>query len=392
MLVAQLVGEKRNGVRRRRAAALAVATVIIALYCGAATAVAQRGGTLSGTWVLDRDASQLPREIGFGADFVPTLRGDDTASAGGRGRRGQNGQSPALRPQGDSYDTAQRRERVTAEVRNPPARLTIVDLPDVVSLADDKGAVRTLHPSGRAETVDVSGSSVLVTSHREDNALVVLYAAADLRQIRYAYSRESGQSALTVDVQFIERGSVGDRVQLVYRPPVATPAAAPSGAAGHTDSTGGGSGSSVPAAMTLPRAGSEFTGLTRLGLVVEEPAAQAVGCGLTRDLLEAAASKPFTEAGLRVARNSDEDTYLYLSVMTSTLPTGMCISRYDWSIYSTTEATLSYQRRPLLAQVLLAHKGGLTGSMPAAHPADVIRGMTDGLTQIAAMIRDANKP
>jgi len=44
-----------------------------------------------------------------------------------------------------------------------------------------------------------------------------------------------------------------------------------------------------------------------------------------------------------------------------------------------------------LVQVLLAHKGGLTGSMPAMHAADVVRGMTDGLTQIAGIIRDANR-
>jgi hypothetical protein len=143
--------------------------------------------------------------------------------------------------------------------------------------------------------------------------------------------------------------------------------------------------------VSVPRAGSEFTGLTRLGIVVEEPGQLAVGCGLTRANLETAASKPFTDAGLKVSRNSDEDTYVHVTVMTSTLPSGMCISRYDWSIYAMTDATLSYQSRPLLVQVLLAHKGGLTGSMPAGHAADVTRGLTDGLTQIAGIIRDANK-
>jgi hypothetical protein len=77
--------------------------------------------------------------------------------------------------------------------------------------------------------------------------------------------------------------------------------------------------------------------------------------------------------------------------MTSSLPTGMCISRYDWYIYSNTQATLSYQHDPLLAQVTLAHKGGLTGSSATTHEADVQRGLDDGLAQIASRIHDANK-
>jgi hypothetical protein len=69
----------------------------------------------------------------------------------------------------------------------------------------------------------------------------------------------------------------------------------------------------------------------------------------------------------------------------------MCITRFDWAINSTTEATLSYQHTPLLAQVVLARKGGLTGSMPATHAADVVRAMSDGLDQIAQIIRNANR-
>ena len=141
----------------------------------------------------------------------------------------------------------------------------------------------------------------------------------------------------------------------------------------------------------MPRAGSEFTGLTRIGIVVEELSSQSSGCGLKRDELETAVARPFTDVGIRAVRNGDEDTYLYVNIMTSTMTSGMCISRWDWSINSTTDATLSYQKRPLLAQVLLAKKGGLSGSMPATHGGDVMRGMIDGLTQIAAMIRDANK-
>ena len=141
----------------------------------------------------------------------------------------------------------------------------------------------------------------------------------------------------------------------------------------------------------MPLAGSEFAGLSRLGLVVEDLGTQGQACGLTTAGVEAAVSKPFTDAGLRVSRNADEDTYVHISIMTSTLPTGMCISRFDWAIYSTTDATLSYQSRPLLVQVLLARKGGMSGNMPAAHGADVMKSLGEGLTQVAGLIRDANR-
>jgi hypothetical protein len=368
---------------RRWLAVGAMCALASLLTWSAGTVGAQESSPFSGTWVFDRGLSQIPREFGFGADFIP---------AGGDGRRGPGAADPALRPRGDSYEDATRRQRLTDAVRNPPERVTISETPDTVVIRDDRGEERTFHPDGRAETLQLGTTPLLTTARRDEGKLVVLYAVADLRQLRYTYSRTSSPAQLIVDVQFIERGVAGDTVRLVYKPPMAPPVT--------TGNAGSAAGSSAPTdrpaapsapPVAVPRAGSEFTGLTRIGIVVEEPGQLAIGCGLSRTALEAAASKPFTDAGLRVSRNSDEDTYVHVTVMTSTLPNGMCISRYDWSIYAMTDATLSYQNRPLLVQVLLAHKGGLTGSMPAAHPADVTRGLTDGLTQIAGIIRDANR-
>ena len=371
-----------------------VAGVLLGVAVFAPRAVtAQTAQGLAGTWTIDREASQFPREIGFSADFVPRPDRGQRGSAGGPGAA----PAPSLRPQGESYDDSQRRQRLTDEVRTPPERLTVAETPDSVTFTDEKGRSRTVHPDGRAETMQLDGTPVLMTARRESANLVVLYSVADLRQIRYTFSRGANPSQLVVDVQFLERG-VGDTVRRVYTPagPATTTSTTASGVApgsspGSPPSSGApSSGASAPKPV-MPRAGSEFTGLVRLGLVVEELGTQAVGCGLTRDALERSVSKHFTDVGLKIVRDSDEDTYVYVNVMTSTLSTGMCISRYDWSIYSTTEATLSYQRSPLLAQVLLAHKGGLTGSLPGTHAADLIRGMDDGFNQIAAIIRDANK-
>jgi hypothetical protein len=365
----------------------AVAAVLLALPSGRLTA--QVDGVLSGVWTLDRDISQFPREIGFEADFVPPARGDSADSDGRRARRGA-GIAPLLRPQGESYEDGQRRQQLTDEVRNPPSRLTIVDTPDLVTFSDDKGNSRRLHPDGRTETLTIANVPVLTMARRDGTKLVVLYAIADLRQIRYTYTRLEGTASIAVDVEFIERSRPGDTVKRVYnRATPLAPGTAATAAAGGSPAAGPDTGAAPK--PVVPRAGSEFAGLKRLGLVVEDLAQQATACGLTREALEAAASRPFTAAGIRVSTNSDEDTYVHITVMTSSLPNGMCISRYDWSIYSTTEATLSYQSTPLLAQVLLAHKGGLSGSMPNAHAADVIRSLTDGFAQIAGMIRDANR-
>jgi len=363
-------------------ARLAPLLALLAVSTGSArgTAQAQEAG-LSGTWSINRDASQFPREIGFDADFAPSGRPE----GGGRGVGGRA--LPPLRPQGESYESARRRQALTDEVRLPPTRLTIVDTPDRVTITDQAGNSRIYHPDGRAETLEIGGVPVLTSVRREAGALIVLYAVADLRQIRYTYSRPPGSSLLVVETQFLERGS-GDSVRRVYTPGDTLPPALPADVAGRAMSPG----PAPPAAPrpAVPRAGSEFTGLARLGIVVEEPATQAVNCGVTREALEAAVAKHFTAIGLRVSTNSDEDSYVHVTVMTSTMPNGMCISRYDWSIYSMTEAALSHQRSPILAQVLLAHRGGLTGSLPATHGTDIIRGMDDGLAQIAAIIRDAN--
>src|SRR5665648_906763 len=73
---------------------------------------------------------------------------------------------------------------------------------------------------------------------------------------------------------------------------------------------------------------------------------QAAACGLKQDTLEAAVAKRLSDAGFRVQRNSDEDTYVYVNVMTASLSTGLCVSRYDAFLYTHTTATLSYQETP----------------------------------------------
>jgi hypothetical protein len=134
-----------------------------------------------------------------------------------------------------------------------------------------------------------------------------------------------------------------------------------------------------------------LTGLRRLGVVVEDFTSQETACGLKQAPLEAAIGKILADAGLQVARNSDEDTYLYVHVMSATASSGLCVSRYDVSLYTHTMATLTYQAAPVLAQVELFGKGGMSGGAPAAHAESVGRGVRQYVEEIAARIRQANR-
>jgi hypothetical protein len=128
-----------------------------------------------------------------------------------------------------------------------------------------------------------------------------------------------------------------------------------------------------------------------LGIVVEELSSQAAGCGLNQGALEAAVSKHLSDAGFKVLRNSDEDTYVYVSVLTASLPSGLCVSRYDAFLYTHTTAKLSYQQTPVLVQVSLLHKGGIAGGASASHAGEVVRGLQEYIDQFSTRIRDANK-
>src|SRR4029079_10124030 len=126
----------------------------------------------------------------------------------------------------------------------------------------------------------------------------------------------------------------------------------------------------VPAAGTLPgsfnqQPDAELKGLTSLGVVVEELSAEAVGCGLNRATLESAVARQASDAGFKELRNSDEDTYIYVSILTAPPADGLCVARADASLYTHTVAKLAYQTTPVLVQVSLLHKGGVAGGSSA---------------------------
>jgi hypothetical protein len=383
---------------------------------------AQGASDVAGRWTLKRELSQFPAEIGFGADWlaagksIPDSPSGGGSGSGGRGRRGSGGGAsgggagafPILR---QSQDDAKRVRQLTDEVREPPAHLTIVEAAGAVTITNDRGQARTFHPDGREEVLQLDGVSVDVTAKREAGGLTVLYRVEQGRDLRYTYARTASPAQLVVDVQFLERGG-GDKVRRVYEPTSETETLAPAGTAsggavsgatsGATSGTASGTASAAGAAAGSSGAGSfqgqpinqqpdaELKGLTRLGIVVEELGQQATACGLSQGGIEAAVSKRLSDAGFKVLRNSDEDTYVYINVISASLSSGLCVSRYDLFLYTHAASKLSYQQAPVLVQVSLLHKGGIAGGPSAAHAGDVLRGLQEYVDQFATRIRDAN--
>ena len=368
------------------------------------TASMQTAPTVGGVWTLNRAASELPREIGFNAEWLQQQpSGDSGASApsgnGGGGRRrggggggGRSGTGPYGMPR-ESFDEAQRTQFLTGEARTPPARLTIVDAGSTITLTTELGQSRTLHPTGHDEAIEVGGVTLIETTKRDADKVVVSYSVTKDRLVRYTLTPSANPARLVVDVEFLDHGT-GDKAKLVYDGGVGNDTAdAP--AAGGTPAGSSGLPASRPAEATPPgtdtRPGAELRGLKAIGILVEQFGPEAQSCGLNHDTVESALAKKLTDAGFVVQRNSDEDTYLYVNVQTSTVGAGTCVSRYDAFLYTHAAATLSYRQQPALVQVSLIHRGGIGSSGPAAHGPAVTRALEAYVDVMATSIRDANK-
>lgn len=136
---------------------------------------------------------------------------------------------------------------------------------------------------------------------------------------------------------------------------------------------------------------AELRGISVVGVEVEDVSAQAAACGLSREAIQSAVSKALAEGGLKVARNTDTDVYLYVNVNTVSPTPGLCVSRYDASLNTNTMAKLPYQEQPVLVQVVLMHEGGMTAGGASGHGDGVVKTLAQYVAQFALRIRRANQ-
>ena len=378
-----------------------VCLLLVAAIAHPTSLSAQNPTQLAGAWTLNRQLSQFPTDIGFSADFLGALGPGAGPVDGGRGgRRGGGGggnrgggASGIVR---ETEEDSQRISTLTDEVRNPFDHLTIAVTPTDVTITPDRARVRTLHTDGRDDTVPLGRVTSIANTTWDAGRLVVVYKAGTGRQLRYVYSLNANPMQLIVDVEFVERGG-GDKVRRVYDPTVATDTkAAPASAL--AAATAAPAAPAVPAAPTTPasapidqRPDAALKGLTKLGLVLEDLSGDAVACGLKQDALETTVSKHMSDAGFRVVRNSDDDTYLYVNINTAKVSTGLCVSRYDVTIYSHAAARLAHTESPVLLQVELLHRGGIAGGAPAAHADGVTKSVLEYVDQFSTRIHNAGK-
>lgn len=368
------------------------------------TAAAQ-APNFSGTWVINKGLSEFPREVGFGMDLVPAGVGSEPADSPVGGGSG----APVLSPSRETEADARNTRQLVDEVRHPPSWFSIVQTQSFVRITDSSGRTRTFQTNGKDEVQRLEAGPLSTVSRWEGDQLVIRYKVSRGRELRYAFSRRLDYPQLNVEVRFVERGG-RDAVTRVYDllppgaplPPPdpaapATPAkgdtwapsapAAPPAAATPRDVPATREGGEAP--LGTQKADAELAGITRIGVVVEELTAQAAACGLDKAVIESAVSKSLTDAGFKVARNSDEDTYLYVDIITASVSNGLCVSRYDASLYTHTTARLSYQTASVLVRVVLLREGGIAGGGPKEHADRVMGNLVQHVGQFGERIRAA---
>ncbi len=309
------------------------------------------------------------------------------------------------------------------EVRNPPEELSITQSEEAVVISGDGRKPRTFRPDGRDALQTLGVVTAPASARWNGPRFEIRYKVEENRELRYEFTRTAAPDRLTVEIRFIERGG-RDTVTLVYEPtrddvpaaPKPAPAAPPRAPAAGAPPTAGGTapptlgGLGQPPALPRPGAPAQappprlapppapigpdaaLAGLKQIGMVVEDLRPQAAACGLTQAPLEAIVSKAFTDAGIRVTKNSDEDTYVYVDIGTTNVNASLCVSRYDVYLFTNTMATLSYQSSPVPVQVQLLHEGGLAGGAPVPHGDSVRANVKRAVDQFVSRIRAASGP
>src|SRR5262245_60240248 len=359
---------------------------------------------IAGVWVLNPALTQRPDEIGFNQDWA---RGGPGGETGGRsgGRRGRGGGSGSGSPTGvpqfsrETLEDSKRMRQLTGEARTPPAHITIVQKDASVSIADDQGHSRTFHPTGTLEMLTLGTVPLPTTARWDDGSLVVLYDVETGRQLRYTFTPKANPARLLVDIRFIERGHEGDEVRLTYEPPDAherpmlsgtsTAPAAPAAPGGALPVS---PDAAAPAARppVLPP-GSELRGLTTIGTQVEDLSTQAAACGLDQGKIKTSVAKALADAGFKAQPYGNEESYVLVSVVTTRLQDGTCVSRYDASLVAQADATLPYLKGLVQVEVPLLRQGGIAGGSPAAHASAVMDALSKIVNSFVAQVRGANK-
>lgn len=381
---------------------LRFAAVFVLFVALGSPSAAQAPPSVAGLWVLNPALTQRPTEVGFNPGWARAQGGSgEDAGEGSRGGHGRRGTGQASAPQfaRESADDSTRATQLTEEARTPPAHLTIVQTPDSVSISDDQGLTRKFHPTGHLEALTLGTVSLPTTARWASGAFEVVYDVERSWQVRYRYTPSADRTHLVVDIRFIQQGREGDDVRLTYESPEAhehtvageTPSPAPAPAA-PSSTTSPANNAPVPAGGARPPVlppGSELRGITTIGTVVDSLSAQASACGLDQTKIKASIARILADGGFKTQPLGDEETYVWVNIVTSRLADGTCVSRYDASLMSQADATLPYLKGLVAVEVPLLREGGLSGGAPATHAKSVIDALEKSVKGFVTAIHNA---
>jgi hypothetical protein len=192
-------------------------------------AIGVRGASrpdLSGTWTLNRQLSEFPREAGFDPDWHDSETGSQSGtgrSGGGGSRRGGGGGGRAngssgggtLSPLFESEEDSKKIRELVNEVLSPSPRLTIMQTDTTVTIVDVSGRTRRFHPGGKEDTLELEAGPVGVISKWENGQLALRCQVERNRELRYRYWRDAGSRQLAIEIQFADHGR-GAVIKRIY--------------------------------------------------------------------------------------------------------------------------------------------------------------------------------
>jgi hypothetical protein len=181
---------------------------------------------LSGSWTLNQQLSEFPREAGFDPDWHDSDTGGQAGTGrsggGGGGRRGGGGGRGGGSSGGgtlstlfESEEDAKKIRELVNEVLSPSPRLTITQTDAAVTVVDVSGRTRRFHPGGKEDKLELEAGPVAVVSRWENGQLVLRCQVEKNRDLLYRYSRDPGTRQLAVQIQFADHGR-GAVIKRIY--------------------------------------------------------------------------------------------------------------------------------------------------------------------------------
>jgi hypothetical protein len=168
--------------------------------------------SIAGTWTLDREHSAFPTDVAFNLPpaFVNAL---NAPQATGRSRGGGGTPMPVVIA---SEDDTKREHQLLAEVKSPPATLTIAETDGLITITAANGRARAFHPgTGKEDFQDLEGVTVGTTAKWNGGKLEITYAVEKDRVVHYRYWRTDDRAPLIVEASPRDHGK-GDVITRVY--------------------------------------------------------------------------------------------------------------------------------------------------------------------------------